>query len=253
MIKKLLNLSLALVLTGVVFYSLTGSPGGRTGSYSGSGCQSCHLGSGGTTTLTTNIPAAGFTPGVTYACTLNVAQSGRSLFGCDLAVLAGSTKKGTLAATNTRCQVLSSEITHKNNGGAVANSCDFTFNWTAPAAIATGVTFKWSGMAANGNGGDTGDLTNVSSSTFNLAPNAAQEMAKTQFNVYPNPTTEKITLNFEETKEVQTIQVTNLEGKLMYRSLLPAGNKNWEIDVQSFTPGMYFVSFGDFTQKFQVK
>jgi len=252
MIKKSFKIFGAIAIAGTVFFNLTGSPGGITGYTSGTGCQNCHAGAGGTTTLTTNIPAAGITPGTTYTCTLTVAQTGRSLFGCNLAVVAGSVKKGTLVAGN-RCQVSTNEITHTLGGGAVANSSDFTFNWTAPSTLATGVTFRWSGLSANGNGRDTGDMTSVSSSNFGLAPNAAQELAEVAFQIYPNPTSEYLTVKRADSEKSENITITNLEGQLIYHSLIPAGNAQIEINTGSFAKGFYLVKFGEFTQKFEVK
>lgn len=253
MIKKSLKIFAAVAIAGTVFFNLTGSPGGITGRTTGTGCQGCHAGAGGTTSLTTNIPAAGITPGTTYTCTLTVASSGRSLFGCDLAVVAGAVKKGTLAAIGNRCQVSTNEITHQLNGGAVANSCDFTFNWTAPASLSTGVTFHWSGLAANGNGRDTGDLTDVSSATFALAPNAAQEVAEENFQIYPNPSTESVTIKRANSEKSEILQVFNLEGQLVYHTTITAGTTTFTFETASFSKGMYIVKYGDYSQKLEVK
>jgi len=253
MFKKNIKVFAAIAIAGTVFFNLTGSPGGITGYTTGTGCQNCHTGAGGTTNLTTNIPAAGITPGTTYTCTLTVASSGRSLFGCNLAVVAGAVKKGTLTATGTRCQVLTNEITHRRNGGAVANTCDFTFNWTAPTTLATGVAFHWSGLSANGDGRDTGDQTNVSTATFALAPNAAQEVAEENFQIYPNPSTESVTIKRANSEKSEILQVFNLEGQLVYHTTITAGTTTFTFETASFSKGMYIVKYGDYSQKLEVK
>ncbi len=253
MIKKFIKVFAALCIAVTVFFNLTGSPGGITGYNSGTGCQNCHTGAGGTTTLTTNIPSAGITPGTTYTCTLTVASSGRSLFGCNLAVVAGSVKKGTLAAIGSRCQVSTNEITHQLNGGSVANACDFTFNWTAPSTLSTGVTFRWSGLSANGNGRDTGDMTSVSSSNFSLAPNAAQEVAEEAFQIYPNPATESVTIKRGNSEKSEIVQVFNLEGQLVYHTTITTGSTSFTFETTSFSKGMYIVKYGEFSQKLEVK
>lgn len=253
------TLGLASMLAiGVSSLNLTGDPGGKTGFFGNtvaSSCRNCHSsGAGGSATLTMNIPAQGFTPGQTYQGTLTVSKPGASLFGLNLAAQTSSnTNMGTLVSGNTRTQVLQSQLTHRRNGGLFNDSCQFSFNWTAPALASGPVTFKWNGLSANNNGFDTGDFTANGSQTFALAPNASNEMNKGIFEIYPNPTTELINFKRFTVDKAETIEVVNLEGKLVYRTTLLPGMDTVQISTVPWSKGIYLVKYNDFHQKIEVK
>ena len=90
--KRLLFLcSLALSLA-IIFYPSTtisnssGSPGNMTGAPGENTCTACHSSFGlntgpGTVSLTSNIPASGYTPGNTYTVTATILDSGINQFG----------------------------------------------------------------------------------------------------------------------------------------------------------------------------
>jgi len=243
---------------GLFSLNLTGDPTGKTGFFGNtvsSSCRNCHSsGVGGSATLSMNIPAQGFTPGQTYQGTLTVSKPGATLFGLNLAAQTSSnTNMGTLVSGNNRSQVLQSQLTHRRNGGLFNDSCQFSFNWTAPASASGSVTFKWNGLSANNNGFDTGDFTANGSQTFALAPNASNEMIKGIFEVYPNPTTEFINFKRFSVDKAESIEVVNLEGKLVYRTTLQPGLDSFQISTAMWSKGIYLLKYNDFFQKIEVK
>ena len=149
-----------------------GAPNGYTGSpneFSGRTCGTqggCHGGgsSSAAGALTSDIPACGYTPGVTYNFTLTFGLSGRTKFGFSLSPQrsTGATG-GTLVEATNELQIVSSGryLTHTSQGTASpigTNSRTWTFQWIAPAAGSGTVTFYYAINATNSNSQTSGDL-----------------------------------------------------------------------------------------------
>lgn len=143
--------------------SRTGAPGELTCAISG-----CHTGpavnSGGGLVSFSGIPA-NYVLNQEYTITVTVSQSGRSTFGFQATVIDDqgaqvgtiTTDSGTSAINgviggNTRRYVRQSFPRTTNNQGV------WTFRWRAPATSAGRVNFYAAGNAANGTGGQDGDL-----------------------------------------------------------------------------------------------
>ncbi|MGZ4041895.1 MAG: choice-of-anchor V domain-containing protein [Bacteroidia bacterium] len=118
---------------------------------------------GGTVTISSNIPASGYTPGQTYSISVVVTKTNTPLFGFDFeAVTPSNTTAGNItvtdaASTQTLAGSSRQNITHTSNGGLTPNSKSFNFNWTAPSTNVGNVTFYAAGNAANNNFNATGD------------------------------------------------------------------------------------------------
>lgn len=238
-------------------------PSGKTG-YTGApgegNCTSCHSGavnSGPGSVSISAIPdfSAGYTPGQAYVVSLTILETGRSLFGFDVVALDSLNKNaGTLAVSNTtqtRSAVSGgrTNITHKTNGGASANSHTFDFKWTAPAAAnAHGVTFYASAMAANKNGNSGGD--NVYTSTLSLQPviNSAvtKSVLSADWTVAPNPATDQLSLTYSLRAATDvSVRVISLDGKIVYTQALDntaAGTQTLRIPLNEIHAGLYYVA-----------
>ena len=148
--------------------SSSGAPSGKANDpASGSAnCTDCHSGTANNATaaqasITSTIPAAGYTPGTTYTITANVNFTGRSKFGFQVSPQnAAGTLLGTLINTSTQTKLVGAAkyVTHTTAGNSGANTKSWTFDWTAPAAGTGAVTFYGSFMASNGDGGTSGDI-----------------------------------------------------------------------------------------------
>jgi hypothetical protein len=71
-----------------------------------------------------------------------------------------------------------------------------------------------------------------------------------KINIYPNPATTQLTLEFELFKQEATVvEIWNVLGQLMYsnKDQFSKGKQKLEIDVSNFTSGVYFVQlfYGD--------
>ena len=173
--KRLLTLGVIMATVLLVFSSsyLVSSPDGAPSGVSNdpssgsANCTNCHSGTAtipATTVanITTNIPAAGYTPGVTYTITATVNYAGRTRFGFQVSPQnAAGTKLGTLINTGNQTKLVGSGkyVTQTQAGNSGTGTKTWTFNWVAPVAGTGTVTFYGSLMAANNNGGTSGDAT----------------------------------------------------------------------------------------------
>ncbi len=130
-------------------------------------CTDCHSGSAVTVVglITSNVPAAGYTPGTTYTITGTATNPGGSRFGFEISPQSSTgALVGALIitdATNTRL-VSSKYVNHTSTGSSGSGTKSWSFNWTAPATGVGSVTFYGSFLYANNNGSSSGDATKVS-------------------------------------------------------------------------------------------
>jgi len=84
-----------------------------------------------------------------------------------------------------------------------------------------------------------------------LSPLGVQDRpSKTSFNLYPNPTTNFVTLEVEDEKMVQNhepVMVFDIYGKLLYRK--PLTSTHERIDLSSYASGVYMVRVGQNVEK----
>lgn len=66
------------------------------------------------------------------------------------------------------------------------------------------------------------------------------------FNIYPNPTSEKVTIEFKNT-ETETLYVFNIVGKVIYQNT--TNNNSLDIDVSDWTKGIYIIKTKNSAQK----
>ncbi|HRF42224.1 MAG TPA: T9SS type A sorting domain-containing protein, partial [Saprospiraceae bacterium] len=72
--------------------------------------------------------------------------------------------------------------------------------------------------------------------------NAAQEawLGDTRLTLSPNPTSEATVLNLSHPlHETANLTLTDMNGRILSRAVLPAGQTQYRWDVQALTPGVY--------------
>lgn len=164
-----LPILVVVVIIAQIVYAMSDTGiAGRTGSPGETNCRACHTGnvlnaSGGSISITSNIPSWEYTPGAVYTINVTVARTGFTLWGLGVEALNSSnTNAGTFIITNTTTTRLlnaangRSNVTHRLNVIATG-TYTFSFNWRAPATNVGNVTFYVAGMAANKNGANSGD------------------------------------------------------------------------------------------------
>ena len=166
-------------------------PDGNTGSPGdGADCSNCHgdftVNSGtGTATITTDIPACGYTPLSTYSITVSIAQTGTNEFQFQCSPQnASGTYLGTMNA-NSSVQIYGVKYISGASGTlASTNSNSWTFTWTAPAAATGPVTFYASFAAVDGDASESGDYIYTKSLTVNEAGSYSASAVPTAANCY---------------------------------------------------------------------
>ena len=246
--KNYLSLLSVFLGLGVCLFSTAKDNGiaGRTGGAGETSCTACHGASaaGGSIALTSDIPAAGYTPGTTYHMTATVTFSGRSCFGIDVIGLNSSnTSAGTLTITDaTYTKLLSSggrsNLVHK----AVKPSGTFTFDWTAPSVGTGNVTFYFAGLAGNNNAtDDTGDYTYTGSQVYaeNAGGTSGIDAIQSNASVFPNPATAQLTVK-STIQASAVISVLDIKGRLMQQQQVENAAQ-FNLNIADLNSGVYFV------------
>ena len=119
----------------------SGAPAGYTGSPAdGQNCTACHGGTATTASglISSNIPAAGYTPGTAYTITATLSGSGGKGFEISPQNTAGTLLGSLTAGSNNHITGIK-YVTH--NGAVTTSPAVWSFTWTAPAAGTGSVTF----------------------------------------------------------------------------------------------------------------
>lgn len=208
--------------------------GGATCSQSG-----CHFGTPTTVTdiLTTDIPAAGYTPGTTYNITATVSGSG----GKGLMVSAqnpSGTFLGTMLAGTGSKKVFTNYITHSNDKSA--SPAVWSFQWTAPAAGSGPVTF-YGAFAITRNITRKQQL--VVNENTTTAVNTVEDALRLK--MYPNPITDRLTLNYTlPSSGAVSVELMSVDGKNSYKLFegsRTSGEQEQGFDVSGVQSGLYLL------------
>jgi uncharacterized Ntn-hydrolase superfamily protein len=112
-------------------------------------------------------------------------------------------------------------------------------------------SFLLSVRTANGDGDEPIDLLQTLFDNENLSCTSlsVDEVTKVNFNVYPNPTKNSITV---ENKGLETYKLTisNIIGRVIYENKI---QNTLKIDVSTFSSGVYFISLSNDNQSFVIK
>ncbi len=289
--KKLLILSMVAIPAIALLTSSTldsngkfinsGSPGENTCSASNChGAGNGQLSTGGlpdnggpgSLTITSNpafVSGNQYVPNTVYHMTINVSETGKSLFGFDFEALdnSGNTNPftnnsvGTFSITDaahTRkgqpAQIVNGQpvfgrwnVTHQTNGGAFVNAASFNFDWKAPASGT--VNLYASGNASNGDGLENAQ-DNVYTKTLQLTASgvgiASVKEDNLMLDVFPNPATDLIMLRLNLPKENNvSIRLFSLDGKLVKtfadKKAVPAMYMD-SFSTEGLAKGMYVLS-----------
>ncbi|MEI6091634.1 MAG: choice-of-anchor V domain-containing protein [bacterium] len=239
------------------------SPDGKAG-YSGSpgegNCTSCHSGtvnSGTATCAITSEPslANGYTAGAVYtiSCTISNSPSpNHKRFGVDAEVLLGSgANAGTISITNATMTKIKTNkvgantrnnVCHTGSMNTGPSTQTFSFQWTAPATGSGTSTVYASLMAANNDGGTSGDkVYTVNLPIQEASVSVTQSNHTTNLSIFPNPSNGRFQVGVgdAEISANSSVEIFNSEGKMIYKSSI--NNTNSEVDLSNKPAGIYFV------------
>jgi len=243
--KKNYSYYLTLIAIPFIALALLSLSGGRDGQYSGSPgdggatCTACHSGGsfGAVAQITTNIPGTGFIYGDTYEITVTATSSatkhGFQLTTEDLS----DTKVGTYTAgTGNQIVNSGSHMTHTQAGN---QQTSWTFDWTAPTTAEGGeITFYASVNATDSQNNTSGDEVVTASRSFSVNSIGIDENELITFSVYPNPTTDYLSLQYDEsTLQNADLVITNYNGQVVFNS----NTLTDRIDVSNLNSGVYIL------------
>ena len=168
--KNIITFIAIILLIAGLAYNLSSSPDGAPSGYAFDkatnfrtcATSGCHSGTSviadtSIAKITSNIPSTGYVPGTTYTFTASVNKSGYVRFGFQASPQDSvGNYKGTMIVTNTaKTKITGTKyITHTQSGNS---SSSWSWNWIAPALGSGQVKMSGALMAANNNGGTSGD------------------------------------------------------------------------------------------------
>ena len=262
--KSKLLLSFTLVIGLLMIYSQiqtrsTGAPAGRVNDpLSPLTCQNgCHMtnalnSGGGTVSISTNIPEAGYESDSTYTVTARIEESGFPRFGFQ--VLAFSTEStdgaGTVTLTDEdRMQIMEDGVrqyvTHRSGGIDSVNSNTWTFDWTAPDSGGGEIIFYGAFISANGNGSNGGDFVYATTDTVqqSLATPILADILN-HLNVYGVPNQDQIRIEMDSPSPMNLgIAIRDLQGRLLYQSSERVAGGNYIQQIPApWSEGIYVIS-----------
>lgn len=238
--KKHYFFKFILLLIPVSAFLLMSSSGGRnegrTGSPGdgGSTCASCHSGGsfGLSPTITTNIPAGGYDLNTTYNITVSGGAAPKLGFQLTAEETTSNGKVGTFTAgTGSRLTTSTNAVTHSNTSNS-----SWSFTWKSPSSDVGPIKFYAAVNAANGDGSTGGDEI-VTTATNNFTVLGISEVNRLDFDMYPNPASEKLTIQLPSGSDNATVQFYDYVGRLALTKKI--SNTNNKIDVNSLSTGVY--------------
>lgn len=243
--------SIAIILS--LFHKSYSNPGGSPGNYTGGpgdgtcAASGCHTGTtpinnSSHVTLSTNIPAYGWTEGQTYTFTLTLSLTGNSKSGFQIGTFGGSDVGTFIASTDAKIQTSGKRATHKSSSNTGTNGRSWTFDWTAPSSSSVdSLSFYYAVNACNGNGNESGDVTHLGHTTiYRNVTGINEKSTSTVFQVYPNPIQTGSNLHISSKDLLQGhIYIYDLKGSMMLSKSFQ--NNQEELNTSSFNKGVYIL------------
>jgi hypothetical protein len=239
--KKHYFFKFTLLLIPVSAFLLMSSSGGRDDGRSGSpgdggaSCTACHSGNanlGASASITTNIPAAGYDLNTDYTITVNSTSSSSKLGFQLTAENVSDTKVGSFTA-GSGSRVTGQRITQSSP----STSGDWSFTWKSPTTNEGSVTFYTAVNATNGNGGTSGDQVVLATTAVGVL--GISEAKRLHFDMFPNPASEKVTIQLPSGSELATVQFYDYLGRLALSQKIAASEN--KIDVNDLATGIYIL------------
>lgn len=167
----------SIICIAIIILSNSGGPSGdNTGSPNDSNqdaCTQCHSTFGlnsGTGQVSATVPSS-YYPGGSYQITIQVSQPSPSAarYGFQAVALNNSNQQAGTYTAGTGTSINTSGIDNITHNSTVNTSGSWTFTWNAPTTPEP-VTLYYSGNAANGNFGTSGDYIYTNSSSITALP-----------------------------------------------------------------------------------
>ncbi len=209
-----------------------GAPAGYTGSPADAkNCTDCHNGSATSVTgwITSDVPADGYTPGVTYNITVTVSGSGAKGFEVSPQATDGTLLGTLIAGTGSKLVGTGGKYVTQTSSSS-ANPKTWTFKWQAPGAGTGSVTFYGAFTVSK-------PVTKLSTLVIPEKVNTSiVELKELSFRLYPNPARDLVELSYTlRERETIKIEILNTTGTLI---------KSWRTENQEAGDQVQSIYFG---------
>jgi hypothetical protein len=221
--------------------SVTGAPNEATCSTA----AGCHSGGAYTgTVVLTGIPDT-IRPNTTYTLTLKGTIASAINTGFELTCLDGNNAAcGTLTAGTGSGVTTGGTRSYLRNSAKInftSGAVTWTFSWKSPATLTNNnVTFYYVVMAANNNGGTSGD--NAIAGTKRVLFQAISPVQESEITpiltVFPNPTTQVLTVKANNYAGQAEVAVMNMQGQLVHYQTF---TNEKALDLSTLPKGQYLV------------
>lgn len=248
----------------------TGAPGDQMMNGMAVTCafSSCH-GAGTSTTIESqpifdlkdpagnSINEVGYIPGTIYEANLTVEVTSGSAEAFAFQILALNAAKDVNGDEVSDWEAISSNVqidlasntgrTYAEHKGPSVGNNQFEMTWTAPENLDGDVTFYICSNASNNDGGPDGDSPVCSTLTINKNTSTSNDdfnKNSLQFNAFPNPTNDLLTLDISVAKtDIYTMRLFNNLGQMVQseRWNLITGENRETINLNNSAPGVYIV------------
>lgn len=251
--KRFITITALLFTLGLSVQQIISNPTGAPAVASGGPAESgatctqsgCHFGTPAAVDniITTDIPAAGYTPGATYNITVTVAGSGGKGFMVSAQNASGSFLGTMMSGTGSKV-AFTNYITHSSDKSTA--TAVWTFKWKAPAAGAGAATLYGS-FAVTRNTTRTQSVT-VQENTTTGVEEVQNNIA---FNAYPNPVKDQLNLTLDMPQsEHATITLMSIDGKqstVLFDGMRASGKQEVSFDVSDVSNGVYLIRIASAT------
>jgi hypothetical protein len=187
-----------------------------------------------------------YTGGATYTVTINANnKTTRVGFNCVIENGSGS-KLGTFTA-GIGNQLLNGYVSHSAAGNSGSNK-SWTFTWVAPAAGSGALTIYAAVNRADGDFTESTDSIFSTSRVLSDGVNGINSISTSVLSINPNPASDKITLNINETITNANVAVYSLNGELLIHQNLTSAHQN--LNVSDLNKGIYLVQVTNGTNSY---
>ena len=227
--------SLVFMSTSIgVYGAYSGSPG------DGNSCAFCHSGGNfnASVALQTEVPSTGYELGTTYGLQVDVSSTSNSRHGFQITAekVSDGSKIGTFTADGTNNQLKNggTHVTHTSTGNSKKS---WNFNWKAPSTDVGAVKFYVAALAGNGSGTGGDQVVTTTSSSFNVLGIA--EAKRLDFEMYPNPASDKLTIQLPSGSDNATVEFYDYVGRLALTQKVTTSNN--KVNVNNLSTGIYLL------------
>jgi len=247
-IKQYITL-LLVVFTAYTFISSSGgvpqavtlAPG-----ESGKNCSACHSGGNFDAKVDLTVKDAGgnivtsYTPDQTYALEVKVSgNTNAKTYGFQMVALTDTGNKDMGIWSNLGQRVKSINLLQRKYMVQSSPKADgiFTMNWKAPAVNEGNISFYFSGLAANLNGGTAGDQPVSNKKTLSpVGTSSVDNTGIVDFMIYPNPATDRLYVKTSST--ITSWSVYPINGQT---SVITVTDVTQGISIDQLAPGTYLL------------